>query len=135
MSEPDGQHRRRKKATNRMSPEVKVEARFPGALRADLNQRLAGLGRDELKQVLRRTAAAASAEEAKTSRAAAPPLGLRARWARQCRCWVRLGSRATQSRLPLFSQQRKFVEASGASALPRSTDTELMMRKANSVIV
>jgi hypothetical protein len=57
MSEPDGQHWRRKKATNRMSPEVKVEARFPGALRADLNERLAGLGRDELKQVLRRTAA------------------------------------------------------------------------------
>jgi hypothetical protein len=47
-----------------MSPEVKVEARFPGALRADLNERLAGLGRDELKQVLRRSAAAASAEEA-----------------------------------------------------------------------
>lgn len=52
------------KATNRMSPEVRVEARFPSALRADLNERLAGLGRDELKQVLRRNAAAASAEEA-----------------------------------------------------------------------
>ena len=47
-----------------MSPEVRVEARFPGALRADLNKCLAGLGRDELKQVLRRNAAAASAEEA-----------------------------------------------------------------------
>jgi hypothetical protein len=52
------------KATNRMSPEVGVEARFPGALPADLNARLAGLGRDDLKQVFRRSAAAASAEEA-----------------------------------------------------------------------
>src|SRR6266568_8339939 len=38
---------------------------------------------------------------------------------------ARLGSRATQSRLPLFSQQRKFVEASGASSLPRSTDIRI----------
>jgi hypothetical protein len=52
------------KATNRMSPEVRVEARFLGALPADLNERLADLGRDELKQVLRRSADAASAEEA-----------------------------------------------------------------------
>jgi hypothetical protein len=44
------------KATNRMSPEVRVEARFLGALPADLNERLADLGRDELKQVLRRSA-------------------------------------------------------------------------------
>src|SRR6266700_6023682 len=41
------------------------------------------------------------------------------------RICARLGSRATQSRLPLFSQQRKFVEASGASALPRSTDIRI----------
>ena len=63
MSETHGQDWRRKKATNRMSPEV-VEAPFLGALPADLNERLPGLGRDELKQVLRRSAAAASAEEA-----------------------------------------------------------------------
>jgi hypothetical protein len=41
-----------------------LEARLPGALPADLKQRLADLGRDELKDVLRRSATAASVEEA-----------------------------------------------------------------------
>ena len=41
-----------------------LEARFPGALPADLGKRLAGLDRDELKQVLRRSATAASVNEA-----------------------------------------------------------------------
>jgi len=41
-----------------------LEARFPGALPVDLKQRLADLGRDELKDVLRRSATAASVEEA-----------------------------------------------------------------------
>jgi hypothetical protein len=41
-----------------------LEARFPGALPADLKQRLADLGRDELKDALRRSATAASVEEA-----------------------------------------------------------------------
>jgi hypothetical protein len=41
-----------------------LEARFPGALPADFGERLAGLDRDELKQVLRRSATAASVEEA-----------------------------------------------------------------------
>ena len=43
-----------------------LEARLPGALPADLKQRLADLGRDELKDVLRRSATAASVEEALT---------------------------------------------------------------------
>jgi len=41
-----------------------LEARLPGALPADLKHRLADLGRDELKDVLRRSATAASVEEA-----------------------------------------------------------------------
>lgn len=41
-----------------------LEARFPGALPADLSERLTRLDRDELKQVLRRSAIAASVEEA-----------------------------------------------------------------------
>lgn len=41
-----------------------LDARFPGALPADLGERLAGLDRDGLKQMLRRSATAASVEEA-----------------------------------------------------------------------
>jgi hypothetical protein len=40
-----------------------LEARFPEALPADLGERLAGLDGDELKQVLRRSATAASVDE------------------------------------------------------------------------
>lgn len=41
-----------------------LEARFPGALPTDLGKRLVGLDRDELKQVLRRSATATSINEA-----------------------------------------------------------------------
>jgi hypothetical protein len=41
-----------------------LEARLPGALPADQKQRLADLGRDQLKKVLRRSATPASLEEA-----------------------------------------------------------------------
>jgi hypothetical protein len=41
-----------------------LEARFPGTLPTDLGERLSRLDRDELKQVLRRSATAASVEEA-----------------------------------------------------------------------
>jgi hypothetical protein len=41
-----------------------LDARFPGALPDDLVGRLAGLDRDRLKQMLRRSATAASVEEA-----------------------------------------------------------------------
>ncbi|AWO91205.2 MULTISPECIES: hypothetical protein [Bradyrhizobium] len=45
---------------------LRLGGRFQGALPADLGDRLAGLDRDELKQVLRRSATAASVDEAIT---------------------------------------------------------------------
>jgi hypothetical protein len=41
-----------------------LKARFPGAPLADLKQGLTDLGRDELKDILRRSATAASVEDA-----------------------------------------------------------------------